>query len=96
MANYVLSIQAVLDLQAIADYGYATFGVAKAREYGEALEHRFEQLAESPAMGVQADEIANGLRRFKQGSHWIFYVEQADGIFVARVLHERMDFVRHL
>ena len=25
-----------------------------------------------------------------------FYLEQADGIFVARVLHERMDFVRHL
>ena len=47
-------------------------------------------------MGMQANEIANGLRRSKHGSHWIFYVAQADGIFVARVLHERMDFVRHL
>ena len=93
---YVLSAQAVLDLQAIADYGYTNFGAAKAREYGEALEQRFAQLAESPTMGVQANEIANGLRRSKHGSHWIFYVAQADGIFVARVLHERMDFVRHL
>ena len=93
---YVLSAQAVRDLQAIADYGYANFGAAKAREYGEALEQRFAQLAESPTMGVQANEIANDLRRSKHGSHWIFYVAQADGIFVARVLHERMDFVRHL
>ncbi len=47
-------------------------------------------------MGLGADELADGLRRYMYESHWIFYVQRTDGIHVVRVLQKNMDFVRHL
>ena len=96
MADYALSERAAQDIEAIADYGFANFGVAKAREYGKGLERCFGHLAESPAVGLAADELADGVRRYKYESHWVFYSEQSGGILIVRVLHENMDFQRHL
>ncbi len=96
MARYVLSDRAAQDVQDIADYGFANFGVAKTREYGVGLEECFGHLASTPAIGLAADELSAGVRRFKYESHWVFYVEERDGIRVVRVLQKNMDFVRHL
>lgn len=96
MAEYVLSRRAVQDIQEIADYGFANFGIAKARDYGHGLEKCFGNLAESPAIGLAADELAEGTRRYRYESHWVFYVEEGRGIRVVRVLQKNMDFVRHL
>jgi len=96
MADYVLSPRAALDFQEIADYGFANFGIAKSRKYGQGLEKCIKHLAESPSIGLAADELADGLRRYKYESHWIFYLEQSREILVVRVLQKNMDFVRHL
>jgi toxin ParE1/3/4 len=96
MTDYVLSHRAASDLSAIADYGFSNFGVAQSRNYGEGLEECLGQLANTPLLGVGAERLAGGLRRYKFGSHWIFYLERTEGIRVVRVLHESMDFVRHL
>lgn len=96
MADYFLSERAARDIEKIADYGFTNFGVAKSREYGQGLEDCLSNLAESPLMGLGADEPADGLRRYMCGSHWIFYVQRIDGIYVVRVLQKNMDFVRHL
>lgn len=96
MTDYVFSQRAVDDLSAIADYGYANFGVEQCREYGQGLEKCLAQLSSSPLLGVGAERLATGLRRYKFGSHWIFYLERTGGIRVVRVLHESMNFVRHL
>ena len=96
MADYVLSEQAVLDIAEIADYGLLNFGVAISRAYGNGLEVCLTQLAVSPLMGLGADELADGLRRYLYGSHWVFYVQLSAGIRVVRVLQKNMDFVRHL
>ena len=96
MADYILSERAVLDVEEIADYGLTNFGITKSREYGQGLEVCLDQLAMSPLMGLGADELADGLKRYMYGSHWIFYVQRIDGIRVVRVLQKNMDFVRHL
>ncbi len=80
----------------MAEYGFTNFGVSKSREYGQGLEVCLAQLAMSPLMGLGADELADDLRRFLYGSHWIFYVQRPGGIHVVRVLQKNMDFVRHL
>lgn len=96
MNDYRLSRQAVADLSGIADYGVENYGLAKAREYGRGLEECFQFLADTPALGLSADELVLGLRRYKYQSHWIFYLAHDDGVTIVRVLHERMDFVKHL
>jgi len=96
MTDYVLSQRAADDLSAIAEYGFANFGVKQSREYGQGLEECLAQLAGSPSLGVGAESLAASLRRYKFGSHWIFYIDRTGGIRVVRVLHESMDFVRHL
>ena len=96
MADYILSERAVLDIAEIADYGFLNFGISKSRAYGMGLEACLTQLAVSPLMGLGADELADGLRRYLYGSHWVFYVQRSGGIRVARVLQKNMDFVRHL
>lgn len=96
MADYFLSERAVQDIEEIADYGFTNFGAAKSREYGQGLEDCLDNLAGSPLMGLGADDLADGLRRYMYESHWIFYVQRTDGIYVVRVLQKNMDFVRHL
>lgn len=96
MADYVLSGRAAEDIDDIADYGFSNFGVAKACEYGRGLEKCFENLADAPAIGLGADELAQGLRRYKYESHWVFYIEKSDGILVIRVLHQNMNFDQHI
>lgn len=41
-------------------------------------------------MGRACDEIRSGLRRMKCLQRVIFYLQEADGILVSRVLHQRM------
>jgi plasmid stabilization system protein ParE len=49
----------------------------------------------SPLMGLGAEELSDGLRRYLYESHWVFYVQRVGGIRVVRVLQKNMDFVRH-
>ena len=96
MADYRLSRRAVADLDAIAEFTIGRFGIEKARLYRDELRNCFTSLAENPAMGRRAEQLAKGLRRFEHGSHIIFYVPVDDGVLVVRVLHYRMDAGRHL
>ena len=47
-------------------------------------------------MGRNADEIDPGYLHIESASHAIFYHKIETGIPIVRVLHERMDFTRHL
>jgi len=39
---------------------------------------------------------AKGYRKVRAGSHIIFFKVTTDGIDVVRILHQKMDFNRHL
>lgn len=40
--------------------------------------------------------IIEDVRRYDHGQHAIFYQMQNDGIFIARILHQQMDPLKHL
>ena len=61
MADYFLSERAARDIEEIADYGFTNFGVIKSREYGQSLKDCLNDLANSPLMGLGADELADGV-----------------------------------
>ena len=53
-------------------------------------------LAEDPRSGRPCDAIKTGYYRYSVGSHVLFYRLTATGIEIVRVLHQHMDFRRHL
>jgi toxin ParE1/3/4 len=96
MADYRLSRRAAIDLQAIAEFTIERFGLERARRYRDELKTCFAELAANPTMGRRAEHLAPGLRRFEHQSHVVFYQQSDDGVLIVRILHSRMDVVRHL
>ena len=95
MADYRLTARAEADLAEIADYTIESFGIMQARRYRDDLDACFRDLAQHPRLGRSADRLAPGLWRFEHRSHVVFYMEDADGVLIVRVLHARMDAPRH-
>ena len=93
--KYHLSRLADNDLLNIAEYTIQEFGIKQARQYRDALENCFLTLAENPNMGRKADELATGLKRFEHQSHIVFYLKDNEDLFIVRVLHNRVDVIRH-
>ena len=96
MGKYRLTTRAVRDLSEIADFTLQSFGIEQARLYREGLINCFEILTENPQLGRSAAELAPDLRRYEHQSHAVFYTSNATGILIVRILHQRMDFKRHL
>jgi toxin ParE1/3/4 len=95
MAKYRLSHQAVSDLESIAEYTIRQFGLAQARQYRDSLKSCLEQLADNPEIGPTAEQLAHGLKRFSHQSHVVFYLQEADGLLIVRILHSRMEVPQH-
>ena len=53
-------------------------------------------LAEFPDLGRDASDIQAGYRKIETASHSVFYRKTEDGVLIVRVLHQHMDFGRHL
>lgn len=96
MAEYVLSKKADEDLDEIYVYSAQNFGEARADKYFLGLCTCLQTLADNPRMGREAAELNPGLLWHRHERHVIFYMGEDAGIFVVRVLHEAMDFIRHL
>jgi toxin ParE1/3/4 len=96
MAAYRLSAAADADFANIIEFGIFRFGVSQVRLYVSELEQHLAALATNSSIGRYASEVANGMRRFSFGAHVIFYQQDGSGILIVRVLHQSMDFHRHL
>lgn len=96
MADHRLSQLAAADIATIADYTIKNFGIVQARRYRDGLVAACQVLADHPHRGRSADELAPKLRRWHYESHVIFYLPSENGALIVRVLHQRMDFERHL
>jgi toxin ParE1/3/4 len=90
-----MSVQIAPEYAEIADYTIERFGIEQARRYRDDLESCFQTLAASPMIGRSADELGSNLRRYKHQSHIVFYLPSDQGVFVVRVLHQRMDYAIH-
>jgi toxin ParE1/3/4 len=97
MAEFLLRPKAVADLDSIWDYTVDTWSEEQAERYIWMLHSGFESIAREPARGRPCDEIRDGYRKHRVGHHVIFYQAlETGGVDVVRVLHENMDFERHL
>lgn len=96
MASYVLSRKAASDVEAIAEFSLQRWGLARAERYILGLHETFRTLAEFPELGRDASEIRARYRRIDTASHSVFYRKTGDGVLIVRILHQHMDFGRHL
>ncbi len=95
MATYILSGEADIDIQDIAESSIQQWGLARAEKYVLGLHEAVQRLAEFPDIGRDARQIRPGYFRMEVSSHAVFYRKTENGILIIRVLHERMDFARH-
>ncbi len=65
MAEYRVSKQAEFDLLNIYEATENKFGQYQADAYHSGFERSFGLLADFPRMGISADELAAGYRRFR-------------------------------
>ena len=97
MGVFHLTQAAKADLKGIGRYTQREWGTAQRNLYLTMLDSRFQALADDPRKGRDCGDIREGYRKHGAGSHVIFYRQiAAEVIEIVRILHNRMDFERHL
>ncbi len=91
-----LSEAAARDIEILLERSISDFGIGQTEVYYSSLKNCFELLDNNPQMGIDAVDLNSVYRRFMHKSHVIFYQVQDDGIFIVRILHQRMDIIKHL
>jgi toxin ParE1/3/4 len=91
VSGFRLTPRALRDLDAIADYTLAAWGVRQTEKYLSELEQRFRWLALNPRAGRPRDEVGEGYRSYPHGAHVIFYLIIGDEIAIIGVPHGAMD-----
>ena len=96
MSKIILSPKAKSDLSGIWDYTLLEWGVEQAEKYVRELWSTMERAARDPTTSIDIGDVRRKYRKSRAGSHVIFFKVTDDGIDVVRILHQRMDFERHL
>jgi toxin ParE1/3/4 len=94
--RFVLKPRAHADLDEIWDYTADRWGLDQAETYIRRLWNDIQTVADNPSLGRECIEVRPGYRKYPSGSHVLFYRLTDDGIDVVRILHERMDYERHI
>jgi toxin ParE1/3/4 len=94
--RYTLSPRAQRDLDDIWEHTVKHWGLDQAEFYVHQIGQHVETIAARPLIGRACPEVRAGYYKYPSGSHVLFYRLTDDGIDIVRILHERMDFGRHL
>jgi toxin ParE1/3/4 len=94
--RFLLSPRSQIDLDEIWDYTVDRWGSDQAETYTRQLWKDISTVADRPTLGRECPEVRPGYRMYPSGSHVLFYRHTADGIDIVRILHERMDYERHI
>lgn len=95
--SYKLSQLAEQDLISIARHSAKHWGKVRAKRYMTALNNCFELLSDNPQLGKSRDAIKDGYLSLNEGSHTVFYkLDDNNHVIIIRILHQRMDFTRHI
>ena len=90
------SPKAKADLDQIWDHSLKEWGPERAEAYIHAIRSIINLIDQFPAMAKNAENIRPGLLKYAVGSHVLFLRMANRSIDVVRVLHQRMDYPRHL
>lgn len=96
MAEYRLAPAAEEDLEAIWVYTCEKWSIDQADRYIEQVTAVLAELAKSPELAQACDDIREGYRRHIVERHAIYFRVSSYGIAIVRILHERMDVLRHI
>lgn len=95
-AEYRLAPTALRDLEGIWLYTLEQWGIEQANRYIGEITATFDMLANNPQQGMPCEAIRKGYRRSWVEKHAIYFQITDYGIAVIRVLHARMDALRHV
>lgn len=96
MKRLMLRPAAKRDLVEIRDYTIRTWGKQQAIDYLSGIEACFARINAQPEHGLPFLTEVGDYKRVKCGSHYVFYREAPEVVAIIRILHEKMDFERHL
>ncbi len=92
---YRLSNLAAEDFERIFEYTLLNFGTEQADDYTESMHDALLTITKQPLIGRECPEIAEELRRHDHHKHAIFYRLQLDGVYILRILHQKMEPLQH-
>jgi toxin ParE1/3/4 len=92
----VLTEIARADLASIRRYSTRTWGRDQTSKYIDALRDTMKALVRGTVVTRSRDDLRPGLLMASSGRHSIFFEADGSRILVVRVLHDRMDYRRHL
>ena len=96
MKTIKFSKQASQDIEEIYLYGFINFGEEQADLYAFKMQEFLEMMRSNPEIGRLDTRVNPVIRRFDFENHVIFYDINDTTIVIVRVLHNSMDFVKHL
>ena len=87
---------AVADLQSIRNYTLETWGLDQERIYLDSIWNRFEEILADPDKWRQREDLFPGCQIAAQGKHVILFRIEGTVIQIVRILHNAMDYKRHV
>ncbi|MDF1721104.1 MAG: type II toxin-antitoxin system RelE/ParE family toxin [Minwuia sp.] len=96
-SSVTVSVEARRDVKEIGRFTQQQWGKDQRNTYLRKIASVVEGLAADTSGARKSDDIRPGLLSVQTGSHVIFFHRRDDGdVVVLRILHQRMDFRRHL
>jgi toxin ParE1/3/4 len=96
MLDLIITQSARDDLENIAQYTFQNFGALQVNRYMTALFNSLDKLTTLPTIGRARSDLPDGYQMHAVGKHIIIYHVHHSQLIVMRILHERMDILRHL
>ena len=97
MPNFIFTDRAEADLADIIDFTLENWGVEKAHKYIDGLEELVQMIADNPDIGINLENLIEGVFCFPYESHLLYYLKQTtDRVAIIRVLHQCMEPENHI
>ena len=97
MPRFFLTLEAQADFDGIGSYTANRWGLRQAEKYLTDLDDTFHQLAKESGLGRDRHDLRPELLAYPCNKHMLFFRRDAVGnVQVLRILHQSMDFERHL
>ena len=96
MKRLVLTEIARADLASIRRFSTRSWGWDQTSRYMDALRDTMKSLVRGTAITRARDDLRPGILMATSGRHSIFFEADDVRVLVVRVLHDRMDYRRHL
>jgi toxin ParE1/3/4 len=97
MSEVIFPPKAKVDLSDIWDYTYAEWDADQAEKYVRDLWATMQEQTQDLTKSVDIGDVRKAYRKVRPGSHVIFFkVPKAGVVDVVRILHQKMDFDRHI